>query len=108
MSARSADGRGRRRGELALQDLDLAAGVRQRPGERLVEHDAERVPIARVARRLAEPDLGRHVDRRARERARAGRALVDGEPEVEEHDTTGRLDERVRRLEIAMQTARAV
>jgi hypothetical protein len=95
-------------GELGAEDLALAAVVGQAPGEGLVEHDAERVPVARLARIALAAELGRHVRRRARDGGDADAAARAREAEVEQHHASGGLDQGVRRLDVAVQAARAV
>ena len=105
-------GRGRLRlvQELGAEDVGDRALRGEAAGERLVEHHADRVPVARRRRRLAADLLGRHVRGRA---AGAVVALtrvapVGGEAEVEDDDAAVARDHDVARLEIAVQLARGV
>ena len=75
--------------------------------ERFAQHEAEAVPIARLARRAA-CLLRRHVRGRALGGAAPLVARVVHEPEVEQHHTAPRLHEHVRRFDIAMQLAGGV
>ena len=77
--------------------------------ERLVQHDAERVPVGRLGQRAPERLLGRHVP--------GGAAVVgllheaDGprQPEIEQDDAVvTRRDQEVRRLQIAVERPRVV
>ncbi|MCR6701670.1 MAG: hypothetical protein NVV68_11175 [Dokdonella sp.] len=79
--------------------------IRPPAGQQLVQQQAERVHVDRRGHRLAAHLLGRGV--LGREHARgtdAGIAGIDqlGDAEIEQLDLSGRRDQQVRRLEIAM------
>jgi hypothetical protein len=76
------------------------------PEQRLVEHDADAVPVARLADPLAEPQLGGHVQRGADDRRVAPLAtlgLLADQAEVEDDDPPGRGREDVRGLDVAVE-----
>ena len=87
---------------------------RRRADERLVEHDADAVPVAGGRRPLVEGLLRRHVARGADHLAALLQVLVDdaGElrrhAEVEEHHAALGGHAHVRGLDVAMQLARRV
>ena len=85
----------------------------QPAGERLVQHAAHRVPVARRAR-LSSPLLGRHVFRgppdpilRGAEGVLAGHHIRRN-AEIEDHGPAFRRHYHIRWLQVAMQLARAV
>jgi hypothetical protein len=85
------------------------AHVRQPPGQRLVEHDADRVPVTGGRERLAGGLLRGHVaDRAGEPLVETGLTQAGGQPEVQHHDASGRGDEHVRRLDVAMHLARVM
>jgi hypothetical protein len=96
---------------LGHEHLHRRAHEGQAAGERLVEHRADRVPVARLGERGGGALFGRHVAGGADDRL-AARARVEVEigeqAEVEEHDAAGRRDQDVRRLEVAVQLAQLV
>jgi hypothetical protein len=83
------------------------AGERQASGERLEQHQAHRVPIARLAEPFARALLRRHVERRAR-RIVVLDADLRRQSEVEQDDAAVGLDQDVRRLHVAVKPAVAV
>jgi len=97
-------------GDLGREDLLRGAGEGQAPREHLVEHDADRVPVARRAGAVGTELLGRHVRGRACEiDALVGVASRRrGEAEVEDRHPSALRDEHVGGLEVAMDLARAV
>ena len=107
----------RRRGvdqALARQHLARRAGEGRASDERLVEHGADAVPVARGRGRLLGGLLGRHVARGADDLALAG-ASCDGRARGRSRPRSRgapraprRVDEHVRRLDVAMQLARRV
>ena len=81
------------------------------PRERLVDHDAEGIEVARAGERRAHGLLGRHVPGRPRGAVVALVNVDDArrdEPEVEDDDAPVGVDEHVRGLEIPVQHARLV
>ena len=103
--------RRRRRGDLAHRDLDHRPGERDVAGERLVQHHAGGVAVGGRPDRRARELLGRHVDRRPDHGVVGlrGVGLGAGEPEVEQHEpAVAGADERVLRLDVAVDEARRV
>ncbi|HVJ94649.1 MAG TPA: hypothetical protein VM580_32910 [Labilithrix sp.] len=108
------DGTGARRVArlLGRDELGGAAFERRAPGERLEEHGADRIPVARRVQRLLRALLRGHVHVQWGPRAQAISGVrdieIDREPEVEEHQTPALLHEDVGRLDVTMQFARPV
>jgi hypothetical protein len=100
---------GRRRWHATRFVPHQAGRKRPPPGQRLVEHDADRVPIGGSADAQADALLGRHVLQRADDvLVRLVGAHVGDDTEVENHDATIGRDENIRRLDVAMDLARDV
>ena len=96
---------------LSMQHVGRAADERQPPGERLVEHDADRVPVA-GRRRAAGARPARATCTRRCRRAVAGQRVRSRSSSVTSPKSrilTAPVarDEHVRRLEVAVQHARA-
>jgi hypothetical protein len=91
---------------LVEQDRAARADERKRAGEQLVEHDADRVPVAGGAR-LAGGLLGRRVRRRPDQRPVRAADLGD-QPEIDEHHARLVRDEDVRRLDVAVEPVSGV
>jgi hypothetical protein len=111
---RAADDRGQRRVDaverdrrgrrlLGVEHRRDAADERRPPDDHLVQHQAQRVDVARRRRRLAAGLLGGHVARRAARRRLVGRDRRDAE--VGEHDPPVARDQHVVGLEIAVDDA---
>ncbi len=93
----------------------LRGDERRDAGERLVEHEADRVPVRGLRHVLVDELLGRHPRRRAEEPARAaghrgeriGRPWLDGlhEAAVEDDDPPPGLEEHVGGLEVEVDEA---
>ena len=80
-----------------------------RAGDQLPQHDAEREDVRRARPRLALHLLGRHVRVRAAHRARLADRARDAE--IDQHDAIAgglRLDDQVRRTDVAVHPAVAV
>ena len=90
---------------LVEQDLERVPLVRHLPGECLVEHHADAVPVRGRADLAAAGLLGRHVldraDRAVRDRLPRGLERRH-EAEVEDHDAAIGRDQHVRRLDVAV------
>ena len=97
----------------------VATGVspaeRQRPGEQLVHHDAQRVEVAAEVHLVPAQLLRAHVLRRAHEGARGGdrgparpRPVLLGDPEVHHAHDPGVVAHEVRGLEVAVDDAHLV
>ena len=105
-------------GRLDREDRAQHGGVgvaRERPlaAEQLVRHHARREDVGALVDRLARRLLGRHVGRRAQDRAdhrHLGRGLAAAprEPEVHDLDRAVGREHQVRRLDVAMHDAVAV
>jgi hypothetical protein len=96
-------GRGTVARVLALDEIEQHASEREHAGQRLVEHDADAVPVRLGSHRIAAGLLGRHVDRGADDRRR--HLLLVGlrdESEVEQHHAAARGHEDVGRLDVAV------
>ena len=112
--ARDAGGElmGRRRLTLLFPPHDFwrGTGERKSPGERLVEHGPDVVPIAGLRERKARHLLGRHVRRRSPliHRMRMRRVELRDEAEVEEHHAPLASDEDVRRLDVPVELSGVV
>jgi hypothetical protein len=105
----------RRRRRLVLllveEDLHDRAVERHLPGQPLVEHHADRVPVGGGTGGLAGRLLGRHVVRRADDvlpRPAVARHRVGEQPEVEHDDAALLGDQHVRRLDVAVHLAGGV
>ena len=104
-------GPGRRAGRIALglvrQHLHRRALERRSTGEQLERGDAQRVQIERRRRRAPARELGRDVLDRAGE---LGGRVGDRhrQPEIEQHDAAGAVDQRVGWLDVTMDHAGAV
>lgn len=90
---------------MRVHDRDLRLTVERRPpGQRLVEHTAERIDIGAPIDSQALELLGRRVIRSTNEEPRlgdAGRCRVLDDAEVADKDAVGRLlDKDVRRLDV--------
>ena len=88
------------------------ATERRRAGEQLVRQHGERVEIALRRGRLAECQLGRHVDRRTHHHScggEPGRGLRRlGDAEIRQHRPVTEANQDVRGLYVAMKYSRAV
>src|SRR5206468_9791102 len=86
---------------------EVGAEEREALRERLEQRDAERVQIRGDRDRRAGDLLGRHVRERADEAAGLGLSQVDevGDAEVAELRRATRIEEYVRRLDVAMHDA---
>ena len=99
---------------LLREDFEERPGERRPAHERLVEHDADAVPVRGGHGRRPVALLGRHVRGAADELAardwRRRRPLheLGRDAEVEEHDAAFVGDQDVRRLDVAVQLARGV
>ena len=100
--------RGRRLAEV-LRD-EVGAEERQPAGDRLEQRDAERVEVGGDRDRRAGDLLGRHVRERADQAAGLGLAEVDEvrDAEVAELRGAARVEEDVRRLDVAVHDAAVV
>src|SRR5204863_9457430 len=81
------------------------------PGNEVVRERTERIHIGAGVDRLTAHLLGRHVVRRAQDRARRREPIADGggrETEIDELHCTALADEHVARFEIAMNHTCAV
>jgi len=90
---------------------ERGAAERWRTGHQLVQHDAERVQIARCARAFAANDLRSEISRRSDQqpgRPRRGLAEAGGDPEVRDLDPSVAGEQHVLGLDVTMNHAAAV
>ena len=89
------------------EDVGIRAAERPLARQRLEQHDADAVPVARFGQRLVEALLRRHVGGRPGDLAlgRHAQPELGREAEVEQLQDPVGADEHVRRLDVAVELA---